>query len=980
MVNTQQMNNTCGDPPSEVLTKYLGFYVRCLWSTELVNNFSCNARVKLTLVAQSPNGQNMSKGFERKFTFEHRNGRGCTRFITFTDLLNDEKGFIKDNTIVVEAMISTDRPYGVIMRSNEGNIFGTIQRKCVDLNPELIYFMNDSECNVVFKVEGKRIPALKELLIYRSNYFRSMFSGNYTESKGKEIEIQDTTHEAFKTIIWYLYSYELAIDSEEMLIDLDFQYEVYRLADRFQIKRLLIYFENQLKANITEENLELAFIDKTFDKLILEDKDYVKKINGFTDDYMFDKTIESSRKKMRIGNDVSVYSSDGQMLGYGGVSNASPLSNFYKTSFTYSGHHFEYSECAIMYEKAITFGDQMIPLSNFYKTSFTYSGHHFEYSECAIMYEKAITFGDQISADKVLKCRTPWMAKRLGREVKPFDPKKWVEARDQRVPQILYAKFTQNATLKEWLLSTGSAVLAEIAVQDIAGHITYEDPIWGICIGAYHKDIDRPSEWHKYGENFLGKTLVSVRQTIANEIMRSGNDVSVYSSDGQMLGYGGFSNASPLSNFYKTSFAYSGHHFEYSECAIMHKKAITFGDQMSADKVLKCRSPWMAKRLGREVKPFDPKKWVEARDERLLLNMKGQTLNTNEKTMDVIGGHTEDVRGRSEATIRFVVNDVNQLTGYQFSAVTHIRHLPWQIMVNTEQVNTTCGDPPLEVITKCLGCYIRCPWFTHLVSNCSCNVRVKLTLVAQSPNGRNISKSFEQKFPVESKNSLGFPQFIAFQNLLNDEKGFIKDNTIVVEAKVSADRPYGVIMRSNEGNIFGTIQRKCVDLNPELIYFMNESECNVMFKVEGKRIPALKELLIYRSDYFRSMFSGNYTESKDKEIEIQDTTHEAFKTIIWYLYSYELAIDSEDMLIDLDFQYEVYRLADRFQIKRLLSYFENQLKTNITEENLELKFIDKTFDKLILEDKDYVKKINGFTDDYIFDKTIESSRKKVRIV
>ncbi|CAG2120565.1 unnamed protein product, partial [Medioppia subpectinata] len=260
----------------------------------------------------------MSKGFERKFTFEHRNGRGCTRFIAFTDLLNDEKGFIKDDTIVVEAMISTDRSYGVIMRSNVGNIFGTIQRKCVDLNPELIYFMNESECNVVFKVEGKRIPALKELLIYRSDYFRSMFSGNYTESKDKEIEIHDTTYEAFKTIIWYLYSYELAIDSEEMLIDLDFQYEVYRLADRFQIKRLLIYFENQLKANITEENLELVsrisfdykinslmisvkkFIDKTFDKLILEDKDYVKKINGFTDDYMFDKTIESSRKKMRI--------------------------------------------------------------------------------------------------------------------------------------------------------------------------------------------------------------------------------------------------------------------------------------------------------------------------------------------------------------------------------------------------------------------------------------------------------------------------------------------------------------------------------------------------------------------------------------------------------------------------------------------------------------------------------------------------------
>ncbi|CAG2102425.1 unnamed protein product, partial [Medioppia subpectinata] len=438
MVNTYEVNTTSGDPPSEVITKYCSFYVRCLWLTHLVSNCSCNVRVKLTLVAQSPNGHNIIKNFERKFPIESKCGYGFPQFIAFQDLLNDEKGFIKDNTIVVEAKVSADRPYGVIMRSNEGNIFGTIQRKCVDLNPEVIYFTNESECNIVFKVEGKQIPALKELLIYKSNYFRSMFSGNYTESEDKEIEIQDTTHEAFKTIIWYLYSHELAIDSEDMLIGLDFQYEVYRLADRFQIKRLLIYFENQFKANITEENLEL-------------------------------------------GNDVSVYSSDGQMLGYGGFSNASPLSNFYKTSFTYNGHHFEYSECAIMYEKAIT-------------------------------------FGDQITADKVLKCRSPWMAKRLGREVKPFDAHKWVEARDQRVPQILYAKFTQNPALKKWLLSTGSAVLAEVAAQDIAGHMKYQDPIWGVCIGAYHKDILWPTEWHRYGHNFLGNTLVSVRQTIAHEI------------------------------------------------------------------------------------------------------------------------------------------------------------------------------------------------------------------------------------------------------------------------------------------------------------------------------------------------------------------------------------------------------------------------------------------------------------------------------
>ncbi|CAG2112199.1 unnamed protein product, partial [Medioppia subpectinata] len=679
-----EMKTTSGDPPLEVMTKYLLCSVCCDQQSRakrLTNNWSCNARVELTLVAQSATGHSIKRNFAHKYISAQNNGWGYTQFIAFNDLLKTEKGFTKDNTIVVEAKVSADRPYGVIMRSNLGNIFATIQRKSVDIYPELAYFMNESMSDVVFKVEGKPIPALKELLSVKCEYFRTMFSGNYTESEAKEIEIVDTTHEAFKTIIWYLYSNQLAVDSDDMLIDLEFQFEVYRLADRFQIKRLLIYYENQLKANITEENLELvskiaftyeinslktcvkAFIDKTFDKLILEDSEYLKKINGFTDDYLFDKSIESGRKRAR-----------------------------------------------------------------------------------------------------------------------------------------------------------------------------------------------------------------------------------------------------------------------------------------------------------------------------------NTSHQTSDKTMDWISGDTSDERSRPSGVITFVVKDVHQLntTDYRYSAVTHVRHLPWQIKAKVCEIRTTSGDPPSVVMTKKLGCFVICGDESRpkrLPPNCSCVARVELTLVAQSATGRNITGGIHHKYISEEKNGRGC-YFVAFDDLLNPEKGFIKDNTIVVEAKVSAGRPYGVIMRSNAGNIFGTIQRKFSDSYPELIYFMNQFNSNVVFKVEGKPIPAVKEFLSFKSDYFRSMFSGCYVESDAKEIEIQDTTYEAFKTIIWYLYSNQLAIDSDDMLIDLDFEYSVYRLADRFQIKRLLDYYENQLKSNITEENLELvsriafnyridslmicvkKFIDKTFNKLILEDSDYLKKINGFTDDY----------------
>ena len=43
------------------------------------------------------------------------------------------------------------------------------------------YFMNEDLSDVVFIVEGLRVPALKQLLIIKSRVFRTMFSGKFVE-------------------------------------------------------------------------------------------------------------------------------------------------------------------------------------------------------------------------------------------------------------------------------------------------------------------------------------------------------------------------------------------------------------------------------------------------------------------------------------------------------------------------------------------------------------------------------------------------------------------------------------------------------------------------------------------------------------------------------------------------------------------------------------------------------------------------------
>ena len=115
---------------------------------------------------------------------------------------------------------------------------------------------------------------------------------------------------------------------------------------------------------------------------------------------------------------------------------------------------------------------------------------------------------------------------------------------------------------------------------------------------------------------------------------------------------------------------------------------------------------------------------------------------------------------------------------------------------------------------------------------------------------------------------------------------------------------------------FQSIKRKELSKNPELDYFMNIKKSDVLFVVEGKPIHALKAFLSVKSRVFRAMFSGEFKESKDKEVVIEDTTYEAFKTFIQFLYCDHFDLKEED---ELDVIGELWKLSDRYDIHRLES-------------------------------------------------------------
>ena len=120
---------------------------------------------------------------------------------------------------------------------------------------------------------------------------------------------------------------------------------------------------------------------------------------------------------------------------------------------------------------------------------------------------------------------------------------------------------------------------------------------------------------------------------------------------------------------------------------------------------------------------------------------------------------------------------------------------------------------------------------------------------------------------------------------------------------------------------------------PAMDFFMNEDISDVVFTVEGQRLPALKIFLSMKNRVFRAMFSDNFKESKDKTVVIEETTFEAFKTMILFLYSDRLIFEDES---DVNHIEDVFILSDRYEAIRLMRKTIKKLtKIEMTYDNFE---------------------------------------------
>jgi ribA/ribD-fused uncharacterized protein len=145
--------------------------------------------------------------------------------------------------------------------------------------------------------------------------------------------------------------------------------------------------------------------------------------------------------------------------------------------------------------------------SQWYDCYFEVDGIQYHTTEQYMMASKARLFCDDEVFNEIMTADNPHDYKKLGRKIRGFKQEPWDARKYDIVVEGNKAKFGQNPDIRDFILSTGDAILVEASPYD---------KIWGIGLDRETALQGTIEQWQ--GENLLGCALMDVRDWLKESL------------------------------------------------------------------------------------------------------------------------------------------------------------------------------------------------------------------------------------------------------------------------------------------------------------------------------------------------------------------------------------------------------------------------------------------------------------------------------
>ncbi|EPB77836.1 MATH domain protein [Ancylostoma ceylanicum] len=217
---------------------------------------------------------------------------------------------------------------------------------------------------------------------------------------------------------------------------------------------------------------------------------------------------------------------------------------------------------------------------------------------------------------------------------------------------------------------------------------------------------------------------------------------------------------------------------------------------------------------------------------------------------DIAGNSLARLENKTEGSIKLNIPNLSNLRAKVNTSFHHIANLPWRLAAKTECTKRTSHVKFFSVYIDCNPESESTLW--------SCDAIVEFRLLSQRPDVPHFSRQFTNKFNFNS-NNWGFPSFMEWGDILNADKGYVKGDRVVVEARITVQKVVGV--------------RK----NPCFDFLSQEPHTSdAILVIDGVKLHVSKTYLSLYSPVFYALFFGKFSERDKREIPVEDVILDEF--------------------------------------------------------------------------------------------------------